>query len=77
MEPLLDAAAVLQALRDQNTTSVIANVKSITDGDLVEIAAALRDNRTVTALWIGDNLFGEAGVTVWRSWCDVVGRSCA
>ena len=61
-EPLHDAAAVLQALRDPNTTSVIANGKSITDDDLVEIAAALRDNRTVTALWIGDNLFGEAGV---------------
>ena len=62
-EPLLDAAAVLQALREPSTTSIIANGKSIRDDDMVEIAAALRDNSTVISLWLGDNLFGEAGVT--------------
>ena len=63
VEPLLDAAAVLQALRAPDTTSIIANGKSITDDDMVEISAALRDNCTVITLWLGDNQFGAAGVT--------------
>jgi Ran GTPase-activating protein (RanGAP) involved in mRNA processing and transport len=62
-EPLLDAAAVLQALRDPHTTSIIANGKSLRDDHMVEIAAALRDNSKVITMWLGDNLFGEAGVT--------------
>lgn len=54
---------MLQALRDPDITSINAIGKAITDRDLVDISTALLENRTVTALWIGNNLYGAAGVT--------------
>ncbi len=62
-EPLLDAQAVLQALRDPDITSINAMGKAITDRDLVDISTALLENRTVTALWIGNNLHGRRDIS--------------